>query len=123
MAFVNNREVAHQGSGAQSSVFPDVCLTPTGSSVVPIPYQNVGRSEDVVDGTSTVTIDGKMVMVQGAKYAKSSGDGPGVVGGITSGTNQGECELMNYSFNVKVEGKGLGRLADRLFHNKKNTHG
>ncbi|MCA9686891.1 MAG: DUF4150 domain-containing protein, partial [Myxococcales bacterium] len=62
-------------------------------------------------------------MVKGAKYSKSSGDEPGSLGGIMSGVNRDAAEFMLYSFDVKFEGKGVCRLGDMLFHNKKNTLG
>jgi hypothetical protein len=30
------------------------------------------------------------------------------------------CEFLMYSFDVKFEGKGVCRLGDPLWHNKKN---
>jgi hypothetical protein len=121
--FANCRGIAHKGSGGMSIVFPDVCKTPVGSSVVPIPYPNIGQSADTTGGPSKVKTDGKMPMVKGAKYSKSSGDEPGTVGGVVSGVNKSVCEFMMYSFDVKFEGKNVCRMSDPLFHNKKNIMG
>jgi hypothetical protein len=121
--FANSRGIVHKGSGGTSLVFPDVCKTPVGNAVVPIPYANVGVSSDTSNGPKTVTVDGKMPMVKGAKYPKSSGDEPGTAGGVVSGCNKGECEFMLYSFDIKFEGKNVCRLGDPLFHNKKNIMG
>ncbi len=122
-SFANGRGIAHGGSNGQSVILPDVCKTPSPGGPVPIPYPNVGRSSDASDGPTTVTIEGKMPMVKGAKYSKSSGDEAGTAGGVVSGTNKGECEFMMYSFDVKVEGRNVCRLGDPLFHNKKNIAG
>jgi hypothetical protein len=121
--FANGRGVVHKGSGGMSTVFPDVCKTPVGSAVVPIPYPNIGMSSDTVSGPTSVTFDGQMPMTKSAKYSKSTGDEPGTLGGVISGVNKSECEFMLYSFDVKVENKNLCRLADPLFHNKKNIVG
>ncbi len=122
--FANGRGIAHKGSGGMSIVFPDVCKTPAPPAPpIPIPYPNIGQSSDTSDGPGAVTTDGKMPMVKGAKYSKSSGDEPGTIGGIMSSTNRGECEFMMYSFDVKFEGKNVCRLGDPLFHNKKNMLG
>ena len=121
--FANGRGIAHKGSGGQSIVFPDVCLTPVGNSVVPIPYPNIGKSSDTIKGPRSVKTDGKMPMVKGAKYSKSTGDEGGSKKGVASGTNKAECEFMMYSFDVKFEGKNVCRLGDPLFHNKKNIMG
>ena len=80
-------------------------------------------SGDTSDGPSDVTTDGKMPMVKGAKYSRSSGDEAGTIGGILSSSNMSECEYMLYSFDVKFEGKNVCRMGDPLFHNKKNMMG
>jgi hypothetical protein len=121
--FANSRGISHKGSGGVSTVFPDVCLTQIGNAVVPIPYPNIGKASDTVKGPKSVTTDGKMPMVKGSKYSKSTGDEPGNKKGIKSGTIKEECEFMMYSFDVKFEGKNVCRLGDPLFHNKKNIVG
>jgi len=121
--YANGRGIAHKGSGGMSTVFPDVCKTPVGNSVVPIPYPNTGKSSDTTGGPTSVKFDGEMPMVKGAKYSKSIGDEPGSVGGVASGVNKSECEFLMYSFDVMAEGKNICRLADPLLHNKKNIAG
>jgi hypothetical protein len=121
--FANSRGISHKGSGGVSTVFPDVCLTQIGNAVVPIPYPNIGKASDTVKGPKSVTTDGKMPMVKGSKYSKSTGDESGNKKGIKSGTIKEECEFMMYSFDVKFEGKNVCRLGDPLFHNKKNIVG
>jgi hypothetical protein len=121
--FANGRGIVHKGSGGQSVVFPDVCKTPVGNAIVPIPYPNLGMASDTTNGPKSVKTDGAMSMVKGAKYSKSSGDEAGVQKGVASGTHRDECEFMMYSFDVKLEGKNVCRLGDPLFHNKKNIMG
>jgi hypothetical protein len=118
--FANSRGIAHKGSGGMSTVFPDVCKTPSPGGPVPIPYPNIGKASDTSKGPKKVTTDGKMPMVKGAKYSTSTGDEAGSVGGVISGVTKGECEFMMYSFDVKFEGKNVCRLGDPLWHNKKN---
>ena len=121
--FANSRGIAHKSSGGMSTVFPDVCLTQAGNVVVPIPYPNIGKASDAINGPRSVKIDGSMPMVKGAKYSKSTGDEPGTKKGVVSGTITGECEFMMYSFDIKFEGNNVCRLGDPLFHNKKNIVG
>ena len=122
--FVNNRGIAHKGSGGLSIVFPDVCKTPAPPApFVPIPYPNIGKASDTSGGPSSVKCDGSMPMVKGAKYSKSMGDEAGTLKGIMSMANMGECEYMMYSFDVKFEGNNVCRMGDPLFHNKKNIMG
>ena len=121
--FANSRGIAHKGSGGFSTVFPDVCRTPVRSSVVPIPYPNIGKASDTTKGPKSVKTDGQMPMIKGAKYSKSTGDEAGSKKGVASGTHKDECEFMMYSFDIKFEGKNVCRLGDPLFHNKKNIVG
>lgn len=121
--FANARGIAHKGSGGMSAVFPDVCKTPVGSAVVPIPYPNIGKSSDTSKGAKSVKTDKKMPMVKKAVYSTSTGDEAGVQKGIMSSKTKGECEFMMYSFDIKFDGKNVCRMGDPLFHNKKNIMG
>jgi len=116
----NIKGFAHKGSGGMSLVFPDACKTPPGP---PVPYPNTGKSADTSQGTSSVTADGQMVMVKGAKYMMSMGDEAGTLLGVLSNMVKGECEFLMYSFDVMLEGKNVCRLGDPLWHNKKNICG
>lgn len=117
--FANARGIVHKGSGGFSIVFPDVCKTPS----YPIPYPNLGKSQDTTKGPKSVKTDGKMPMVKGAQYSRSTGDEPGVGKGIISSKQMDVCEFMLYSFDVKFEGKNVCRMGDPMWHNKKNILG
>jgi hypothetical protein len=121
--FANARGIAHKGSNGMSIAFPDVCKVPTPAGPIPIPFPNIARSSDTSEGPDSVTCDGEMPMVKGAKYSKSMGDEAGTLGGVVSSVNRDVAEFMLYSFDVKFEGKGVCRLGDMLFHNKKNIVG
>lgn len=121
--FANMLGIAHKGSGGMSTIFPDVCKTPTPGGPVPIPYPNIGQSSNTSAGPTTVTTDGQMPMTKDAKYMISSGDEAGSAMGVMSNKIKGPCEFMMYSFDVKFEGKNVCRLADPLFHNDKNGMG
>ena len=122
--FANSRGVVHKGSGGKSLVFPDVCKTPTPGGPVPIPYPNLGQASNTSKGPKKVKTDGQMPMVKSAKYTMTSGDEGGTAGGgVISGKIKAEAEFMLYSFDVKFEGKGVCRLGDPMFHNKKNIMG
>jgi hypothetical protein len=124
VVFANNRGIAHAGSGGMSTVFPDVCKTPSPGGPVPIPYPNAAKSSDTSNGPPTIKVEGKMPMNKGAQYAISTGDEGGTAGGgVMSSSIKGAAEFMMYSFDVKFEGKNVCRLGDPLFHNKKNAMG
>lgn len=121
--YANGRGIAHESSGGMSIVFPDVCNTPSAAGPIPIPYPNIGKSSDTSSGSRDVLLDGSSAMIEGAQYRTTSGDEAGTAGGLMSGCNMGPAEFMMSSFDVKLEGKGVCRLGDVLFHNRKNTMG
>ena len=122
---VNNLTAVHQTStGMASAGPPDVCLTPNptpGGSPVPVPYPNVAMSVDLVGGTQTVSVDGSSVAIRPSRFIKSSGDEPGVIGGITSGRNMSEAEFTTFSPTVSMEGEPVCRLTDQMTMNARNT--
>ncbi|MBA3707731.1 MAG: DUF4150 domain-containing protein [Planctomycetes bacterium] len=119
--FANGRAIVHKGSGTVSIAFPDVCKTTP--FMVPVPYPNIGKSSDTAGGPTSVTVDGKMPMVKGARYACSTGDEAGAGGGVLSQSTRGACAFLLYSFDVTFEGRGACRVGDPMFHNKKNALG
>src|SRR5262249_39320224 len=105
--FANGRGVGHETSGGMRAGVPDGCNTPSSAGPIPIPYPNIGMSSDTSNGPRSVQVDGSMAMVEGAEYRRTSGDEAGAAGGVISGVNMGPAEFMTYSFNVKLEGKGV----------------
>ncbi len=88
----------------------DVCKTPSPAGPVPLPYPNIAMLNQADGGTCSdkVKIDGKKTAVKGTKISMSSGDEPGVTGGVVSSKFKGECELKLGSSSVKAEGKQIG---------------
>jgi hypothetical protein len=116
---VDFMSVVHQTSGGMTMAFPDVCKTPSPAGPIPIPYPNVAMSSDTAMGSSTVKMDGNPIMLKGSNFKMSTGDEAGSAGGgVVSNTIKGKAEFVNYSFDVKVEGKNVGRLLDLMVHNK-----
>jgi hypothetical protein len=120
---VNNMSVVHADSGGITQAFPDVCLTPAPPAPpIPIPYPNIAKSSDTADGTSTVKCDGNPTCVQSSNFSTSTGDEAGnAPGGVVSGTIKGKAEFVNFSFDVKFDGKNVERAMDLMLHNNKNT--
>jgi len=115
---VNNRTVVHKSSDGIVTVFPDVCKTPTPGGPVPIPYPNIAMSSDTAKGSKSVKMDGNPIMLKGSNFKTSTGDEPGSLKGIVSSKIKGIAEFINYSFDVKVEGKNVPRLGDMMVQNK-----
>lgn len=118
---VNKLTIVHKDSSGVSIAFPDVCLTPAGPSPVPIPYPNIAKSSDTDQATKSVTCDGNPVCVKGSTFKTSTGDEAGTNKGVASGKTQGKAEFVNYSFDVRFEGKNVARAFDLMLHNDKNT--
>lgn len=118
---INGLTLCHKGSGGVSAAtVPDVCKTPP--IPTPIPYPNIAFSADLAKGTTTVEADGGNTCANyGSEFSKSTGDEPGVGGGVASGTFIKEATWITFSFDVKFEGKGACRLTDKMFHNHHNT--
>ena len=119
---VNGLSVVHKSSGGVSAAFPDVCKTPMPpAGPVPIPYPNIAQSSDTDKGSKNVKIDGNPVCLQDSNFKQSTGNEAGSAGGIASGKTKGKAEFINYSFDVKIEGKCVPRAFDPMMHNDKNT--
>lgn len=116
---VNGRTVVHKTSDGVATAFPDVCKTPSPGGPVPIPYPNVALSADTANGSKTVKVDGNPVMLKDSNFSTSTGDEAGTAGGgVASGKTKGKAEFVNYSFDVKIEGKNVPRLGDMMVQNK-----
>jgi hypothetical protein len=120
---VDNLSVIHKDSNGISTAFPDVCKTPAPPApFVPIPYPNIAKSSDTADGSETVKCDGNPICLKDSNFSTSTGDEAGTAGGgIISSKTKGKAEFVNFSFDVKVEGKNVARALDIMLHNDKNT--
>jgi hypothetical protein len=119
---VNNLSVVHESSNGITSAFPDVCKTPTPGGPIPIPYPNIAKSSDTAKGTKKVKCDGNSTCVKDSNFQISTGDEAGSAGGgVISNKIKGKAEFVNFSFDVKFEGKNVVRAFDLMLHNDKNT--
>lgn len=119
---VNNLSVVHKDSGGVTIAFPDVCKTPAPPAPpIPIPYPNIAKSSDTAQGSKKVKCDGNPICLKDSNFSMSTGDEPGSLGGIVSNKFKGKAEFVNFSFDVKVEGKNVARAFDLMLHNDKNT--
>lgn len=118
---VNQLSVIHKSSSGVTIAFPDVCKTPTPAGPVPIPYPNIAQSSDTAKGTKKVKCDGNSTCVKDSNFRMSTGDEPGSALGVASNKVKGKAEFVNYSFDVKFEGKNVPRAFDLMLHNEKNT--
>jgi hypothetical protein len=119
---VNKLSVVHKDSSGTTIAFPDVCKTPSPAGPIPIPYPNIAKSSDTASGASTVKADGNPICVKDSNFSTSTGDEAGSAGGgVVSSKIKGKAEFVNFSFDVKAEGKNVCRALDLMLHNDKNT--
>ncbi|OLP52411.1 hypothetical protein BJF91_15255 [Allorhizobium taibaishanense] len=106
------------------SIAPDVCLTPIGSSMVPVPYGLIAyQNIDPANMANSVRQTSLVSHVKSSLITKSFGDEPGTGGGVKSGTTGAECEPKTYSSTVYAEGRNMVRFDDEWWMNHKNTVG
>lgn len=93
--------------GGMSLAFPDVCKTPIGPAIVPIPYPNISAEPMAIPGTTAVKTF-NMAMpehVMGSMVPLTNGDQAGVAGGLISSTIMGPRTDMLGSTGIIVEGR------------------
>ncbi len=105
------------------SLSPDVCLTPIGSSVVPIPYPIVDYCGHDKGYTPSVRFTGKKAMVMRSCTTHVHGDAPGNRKGVKSGAVEDICEPIEHADQVRAEGSHVIRHLDRFWMNNRNTQG
>lgn len=116
---VNKLTVVHASSNGMVMLMPDVCLTPAPPAPpIPVPYPNIAMSSDTAQGSSSVKCDGNPVMVQNSTFSTSSGDEAGSIGGVVTHCTKGKAEFVNFSFDVKFDGKMVARMMDPMVGNE-----
>ncbi len=114
----NGLTVSHKGTGGHEiNSTPDVCRSPG----APVPYAIISFSRDLVRGSRTVFADGGNVIdCRGSAHSRCQGDEPGVGKGVISGTQLHESTWITHSPNVRVEGRNICRLSDKMYMNNRN---
>ena len=102
---------------------PDVCLTPMGGGLVPVPYQIWARQQDVAATADTVLQTAMRTHVKGSLVLRCYGDEAGTGGGVLSGTTGAECTPKTWSATVFAGGRNVVRHDDEWWMNHGNTHG
>ena len=85
---------------------PDVCLTPQGSGMAPVPYSIVAYFSDSAMTKTKVFMRGEPVFTVKSHITRVQGDEAGVGGGQLSGVNLGQCRVVNMSHTLSVRAEG-----------------
>ena len=126
--FANSREVSCKaGQGKAVCAFPDVCFTPPAPPTgLPVPYPNTGVDTDSSNGSRSVKISKKEVMLKNKSYFKKSvGDEAGRAPkkGVLTTVNGGKVYFNAWSMDVKFEGENVVRHMDLTTHNHASPPG
>ena len=103
------------------SLVPDVCKTPIGSSMVPVPYPIVGDLNNSVTLAKHTNFNGDPVyLLSDSVVTTVTGNEPGTGGGMKSGVNTGKVRATGSSKTVRVEKKYVVRHGDQCDMNLAN---
>lgn len=114
-----NQVVARKdGKWVIISLTPDVCLTPMGSVITPVPYPIVAQLSKLVQTTTSVFANGLEIFVfNSSKVSQCTGDEAGTNKGIMSGTVGKEAWAKDKADKVFAEGCLLVRVNDLCWMN------
>jgi hypothetical protein len=103
--------------------FPDVCLTPAGPAMVPIPYPNIAMGPTAIPNQEVVVILAMPAHNLGTVTPLTNGDNAGVGEGVASGMVMGPSRHLTGSFTVLFEGMPATRLTSMSLQNSTNAPG
>src|SRR5262245_20241503 len=118
--YANGNAIACKaGDDKVLAAMPDVCLSPPSppAGPVPLPYPNTSFSKDMKEGSKTVLINGKEIMLKDQSFYKTSplGDeaatnsfGASVVTHVITG----KTYFIAWSMDVQFEGQNVDRNLD-----------
>ena len=103
--------------------FPDVCLTPAGPVVVPIPYPNIAMGPTAIPSQMIVLIEAMPAHNLGTVTPLTNGDNAGVAMGVASGLVMGPSRHLTAAFTVLFGGMPATRLTSMSLQNSTNAPG
>ena len=109
--------------GGQCFAASDVCRTPSPGGPLPVPYPNIGLAPMSSNACTKVFVRGLPALNKASTIPMSSGDEPGVGGGMVSARVMGAAAFSQGSTVVRLQGHPAVRLGDATQHNEGNTCG
>jgi Domain of unknown function (DUF4150) len=103
--------------------FPDVCLTPAGPAVVPVPYPNIAMAPMGVPAAYNVLFVCAPAHNLSTLIPLTNGDNAGVAMGVASGTVMGPSRHLTAAFTVLLAGMPATRLTSMTLQNSTNCPG
>ena len=103
--------------------FPDVCLTPAGPAMVPVPYPNIAMGPTAIPNQTIVMIMAMPAHNLGTITPMTNGDNAGVGMGVASGLVMGLSRHLTGAFTVLFSGMPATRLTSMSLQNSTNAPG
>src|SRR5438067_3084897 len=118
--YVNGNEVACKvGDNKVIAQMPDVCMSPPSppAGPIPVPYPDTSFSKDMQNGSKTVMIKDKEVMLKDQSFYKTSPLGDeaatnGLGAGVVTHVITGKTYFTAWSMDVQFEGQNVDRNTD-----------
>lgn len=102
-----------EGEWLVVSTNPDVCKTPMGSSMPPVPYNVIAKLEEALQESNDVQFNGGKALMLGQGFvAKTLGDQAGSGTSLVSGTVGANTWFDEHSKTVRVNGRPVVRHGD-----------
>lgn len=114
---------ANTQMGGMALGFPDVCKTPAGPVIVPIPYPNIAMGPMGVPPVPNVLFGGAPAHNLMTEIPLTQGDDGGVAGGILSSTVMGPSKCILGADTVLVGGAPATRMTSMTLQNETNAPG
>ncbi|WP_437724681.1 PAAR-like domain-containing protein [Sorangium sp. So ce861] len=102
-----NEGLCKTGNAWVVCIEPDVCKTPIGDEMKPVPYQIRACLAAGVDEASTVKLGTFDTATMASRITTVQGDEPGTGGGVKSGVNLGYCRPISHSTTVQAQGNNI----------------
>jgi len=106
-------------NNGQNMAMPDVCLTPTPSGPVPMPYPNISMTTTALPPTTcmTILVDGTPALNMMSEIPLSNGDEAGVNLGVVSGMIMGPTRYIMGSETLMLKGIPAVKLTSQTGQN------
>ncbi|WP_437335245.1 PAAR-like domain-containing protein [Sorangium sp. So ce394] len=102
-----NEGLCKTGNAWVVCIEPDVCKTPIGDEMKPVPYQIRACLAAGVDEATTVRLGTFDTATMASRITTVQGDEPGTGGGVKSGVNLGYCRPVTHSTTVHAGGANV----------------
>lgn len=100
------------------SILPDICKTPVGPALVPVPYPVIAQLNTSKKEVASVRANGCSVIVFDQSVVPMTvGDQAGIGTGIKSGTVGGKCYPKSHSKSVRAGKHPILRHGDDFWMN------